>query len=342
MISKKYIEENAGQYPVYSSQTLNNGEIGKINSFDFDCETVTWTTDGVHAGTVFYRKGKFSITNVCGMIIIRDTTQLNYQFLFFWLSIETKKHVNPSIGNAKVMNYQMEKILIPIPPLAVQEKIVRILNTLSMLEEELKTELLAELEVRWRQYRYYRNKLLTFGEEVQRKPLGEVSKVIRGKRVTRRELVKEGAFPVVSGGRGYMGALDRYNREAGTITIAQYGTAGIVAWQEQRFWANDVCYSILPAPTQLNNKFLYHLLANKQEYIYSRVNRATYPPTLSRKELLGIECPLPPLALQQQIVDFLDKFYTLVHALEEELRAEQTLRHRQHLYCCKRLLNFPK
>ncbi len=276
------------------------------------------------------------------MIIIRDTTQLNYQFLFFWLSIETKKHVNPSIGNAKLMKHQMEKILIPIPPLAVQEKIVRILNTLSVLEEELKTELLLELEVRWRQYRYYRNKLLTFGKEVERKPLGEVSKVMRGERVTKRELVKDGAFPVVSGGGGYMGALDRYNREAGTITIAQYGTAGIVAWQEQRFWANDVCYSILPDNTLLNNKFLYHLLANKQEYIYSRVNRATYPPTLSRKELLEIECPLPPLALQQQIVDILDKFYTHLLAMEEALLTEKTLRRTQYLYYCNLLLNFPK
>ena len=162
VISKKYIEENAGQYPVYSSQTLNNGEIGRINTFDFDCETVTWTTDGVYAGTVFYRKGKFSITNICGMITILDTQRLNYLFLFFWLSIEARKHVNPSMGNAKVMNHQMAKILIPLPPLAVQEQIVSILDKFHTLVHSISEGLPAEIALRRRQYEYYRNQLLRF------------------------------------------------------------------------------------------------------------------------------------------------------------------------------------
>ncbi|MGP1460762.1 MAG: restriction endonuclease subunit S [Bacteroides sp.] len=162
VISKKYIEENAGQYPVYSSQTLNNGEIGRIQTFDFDCETVTWTTDGVYAGTVFYRKGKFSITNICGMITILDTQCLNYQFLFFWLSIEARKHVNPSMGNAKVMNHQMAKILIPLPPLPVQEQIVAILDKFHTLVHSISEGLPAEIALRRRQYEYYRNRLLRF------------------------------------------------------------------------------------------------------------------------------------------------------------------------------------
>ena len=62
VISKEYLANNLGDYPVYSSQTVNNGEIGKINSFDFDGEFVSWTTDGANAGTVFYRSGKFKIT----------------------------------------------------------------------------------------------------------------------------------------------------------------------------------------------------------------------------------------------------------------------------------------
>ena len=162
VISKKYIEENTGQYPVYSSQTLNNGEIGRINTFDFDCETVTWTTDGVYAGTVFYRKGKFSITNVCGMITILDTQRLNYQFLSFWLSIEARKHVNPSMGNAKVMNHQMAKILIPLPPLAVQEQIVAVLDKFHTLVHSLSEGLPAEIALRRQQYQYYRRRLLDF------------------------------------------------------------------------------------------------------------------------------------------------------------------------------------
>ena len=68
VISKDFIRYNIGEYPVYSSQTENNGELGKINTYDFNGEYLTWTTDGANAGSVFYRNGKFSITNVCGLL----------------------------------------------------------------------------------------------------------------------------------------------------------------------------------------------------------------------------------------------------------------------------------
>ncbi|EMD4525645.1 restriction endonuclease subunit S, partial [Salmonella enterica] len=93
VMSKGYFVENIGDYPVYSSQTANNGMIGSIDTFDFDGEFVSWTTDGANAGTVFYRTGKFSITNVCGLINIKDSSPLNYKYLFYWLTIEAKKHV---------------------------------------------------------------------------------------------------------------------------------------------------------------------------------------------------------------------------------------------------------
>ena len=85
VMSKEYLINNAGEYPVYSSQTANNGEIGKIRTFDYDGEYVTWTTDGANAGTVFHRTKKFSITNVCGLIRIKNTKVLNYKFLFYWI-----------------------------------------------------------------------------------------------------------------------------------------------------------------------------------------------------------------------------------------------------------------
>lgn len=137
VMSKEYLADNAGEYPVYSSQTANNGEIGRICTFDYDGEGITWTTDGANAGTVFHRTGKFSITNVCGIIKIKDTEELNYKFLFYWLSIEAKKHVYSGMGNPKLMSNQMAKIQIPIPPIEIQKEIVRILDTFTELTAEL-------------------------------------------------------------------------------------------------------------------------------------------------------------------------------------------------------------
>ena len=68
VISRNEIRDNPGNFPVYSSQTINNGEMGRLGSFDFSGEYVTWTTDGAYAGTVFYRNGKFNCTNVCGTL----------------------------------------------------------------------------------------------------------------------------------------------------------------------------------------------------------------------------------------------------------------------------------
>ncbi|WP_265723891.1 restriction endonuclease subunit S, partial [Providencia rustigianii] len=115
VMSKGYFVDNIGDYPVYSSQTANDGKIGSIDTFDFDGEFISWTTDGANAGTVFYRTGKFSITNVCGLIKIKNESLLNYKYLFYWLTIEAKKHVYSGMGNPKLMSHQVEKIPVPIP-----------------------------------------------------------------------------------------------------------------------------------------------------------------------------------------------------------------------------------
>jgi type I restriction enzyme S subunit len=164
VMSKIYLTDNAGNYPVYSSQTANNGEIGKIDTFDFDGEFVSWTTDGANAGTVFYRTGKFSITNVCGLIKINDESELNYKFLFYWLSIEAKKHVYSGMGNPKLMSNVMATVKVPVPPIDQQIRAVNILDKFDSLINDLSSGLPAEINARRQQYEYYRNKLLTFQE----------------------------------------------------------------------------------------------------------------------------------------------------------------------------------
>lgn len=162
VISKVSLEENTGIYPVYSSQTSNNGKIGELSTFDFNQEAITWTTDGANAGTVFYRNGMFSITNVCGLITITNTKQLCYKYLYYYLSIEAPKHVYPGMGNPKLMSHQISKIMIPIPPLQEQQRIVDILDRFDTLTHSLTEGLPREIELRQKQYEYYRDQLLSF------------------------------------------------------------------------------------------------------------------------------------------------------------------------------------
>ena len=93
VMSKDFIQANEGEYPVYSSQTENDGELGRISSYAYDGEYLTWTTDGANAGSVFYRKGKFSITNVCGLLKV-NTDDVITRYIFHTLQVEAPKYVN--------------------------------------------------------------------------------------------------------------------------------------------------------------------------------------------------------------------------------------------------------
>ena len=164
VMSKEYIAENKGSYPVYSSQTENNGELGSISSFDFDGEYLTWTTDGANAGTVFYRDGKFSVTNVCGILEVKPDVLLT-KYLYYALSIEASKYVNNGMGNPKLMSNVMARIKIPFPSLKKQQEIVTILDQFNELTNDIIFGLPAEISARQQQYEYYRDKLLTFKEK---------------------------------------------------------------------------------------------------------------------------------------------------------------------------------
>ncbi|MGL2654125.1 restriction endonuclease subunit S [Helicobacter pylori] len=166
---------------------------------------------------------------------------------------------------------------------------------------------------------------------VEFRKLGEVCEIIRGKRVTKKEILDKGKYPVVSGGIGFMGYLNEYNREENTITIAQYGTAGFVNWQNQKFWANDVCFSIIPKET-LINRYLYYVLTNMQNYLYSISNRSAIPYSISSNNIMQITIPIPPLEIQQEIVKILDAF--------TELNTELNARKKQYQYYQNMLLDF--
>ena len=143
--------------------------IGKIDTYDFEGEYVSWTTDGANAGTVFYRLGRFSITNVCGVLASNGTTPLNLKFLFHWLSIAAKGHVVSGMGNPKLMSHQVAKIPVPIPfpedserSLAEQARIASILDKFDTLTTSLSEGLPREITLRQQQYEHYRDLLLSF------------------------------------------------------------------------------------------------------------------------------------------------------------------------------------
>lgn len=162
-MSKGYLRDHGGEYPVYSSQTGNNGVFGFIDSFDYDCESITWTTDGANAGSVFYhRDEKFSITNVCGLLQVVNQNEVCTKFIYYSLEREAKKYVSSGMGNPKLMSNAMSRIKIPIPPLNEQARIVAILDKFDTLTTSISEGLPREINLRQQQYEYYRDLLFRF------------------------------------------------------------------------------------------------------------------------------------------------------------------------------------
>jgi len=127
VISALEIGANGGDYPVYSSQTENDGIMGFLNTYDFEGQYVTWTTDGANAGTVFYREGRFNCTNVCGTLQPKNWEQIDLRFLPYFLNLGTKFSVRLDI-NPKLMNNMMAKIPLIIPPKSEQSAIANFLD----------------------------------------------------------------------------------------------------------------------------------------------------------------------------------------------------------------------
>ena len=235
---------------------------------------------------------------------------------------------------------RLKKLSIPLPPLSVQQEIVRILDKFTQLEAELE----AELDCRKRQYEYYRNKLLTFSEigggtEIVWKMLGEVTEIIRGKRVVKKDLAEEGMFAVFQNSMKPLGYYNKSNAPAQTTFIICAGAAGEIGFMKDAFWAADDVY-YFKNNQNLNNKYLYYFLLTQQIKISQQVRRASIP-RLSKSSFDKLLIPLPPLEEQERIASILDKFDTLVNSISEGLPKEIALRRKQYEYYREKLLSFP-
>ncbi len=371
VMSKEYLADNFGDYPVYSSQTANNGEIGSINTFDFDGEYISWTTDGANAGTIFYRKGRFSITNVCGLISIKNEAQLNYKFLFHWLKTEAQKYVYSGMGNPKLMSHQVEKIPVPIPcpedpkkSLEIQEKIVRILDSFTFHKAELTAELTAELNTRKKQYKHYRDQLFSFDEKiVDHLPMGQegMGEFIRGGGLQKKDFTDSGVGCIHYGQLyTYFGTFADKTKtfvskeffkkarkaQSGDLVIATTSendedVCKAVAWLgiEEIAVSSDACIY----RHKLNPKYVSYFLQTEQ---FQKQKKQFITGTKVRRvnadDLAKILIPVPSPEEQARIVAILDKFDALTNSITEGLPREIELRQKQYEYYRDLLLSFPQ
>ena len=232
------------------------------------------------------------------------------------------------------------KFKIPLPPLPVQEEIVRILDKLTELTAELTAELTVELTARKQQYEYYRDRLFANYKSAPKKKLIEVADISRGVRVVKKQLISNGNYPVYQNSLAPMGYYDKYNCNGNTTYVISAGAAGEIGYCETNFWAADDClfFSNL---REVNNKYIYYFLLTKQDFIYSNVRKASIP-RLSRTVIENLQIPIISIDEQEQVVNFLNRFEKLCNDISEGLPAEIETRQKQFKYYRKKLLEFKK
>lgn len=236
----------------------------------------------------------------------------------------------------------IKAIQIPVPPLPVQGEIVRILDNF--------TELTAELTARKKQYEYYRNKLLTFGDaqegatsNVVRRALGEVCYISAGGDAPKDSMSKQKtekySVPIISNGIGenaLYGYTDSAKIEEPAVTVAARGTIGYAEYRDYPFYPIIRLLTAIPKDkTVVNTKYLYYCLQGKR---YSIPMGGI--PQLTAPELKKVEIPIPSLDVQNRLVDVLDNFDVICADLNIGLPAEIEARQKQYEFYRDALLTY--
>lgn len=158
---------------------------------------------------------------------------------------------------------------------------------------------------------------------VEYKKLGEFCEIKTGAGITKKDIVENGKYKIISGGYEPMGLCDKKNRNKDTVTIARAGSAGFVNYLNEDFYLNDKCFSIIPNSIHMNNKYLYYALKTIQNEIFELKSSGTVP-TVNTEKVSRINVPIPPIEVQEEIVKILDKFGKLEAELEAELEARKS------------------
>ena len=319
----------------YTSQEKAS-EATKLNFLDLILP-VSSTTKEAQIGKVSVVRTKMNVSLGSDAIILRNSS--NPSFLMYYLNSKLFEQMKMNcVSGTTIMHLSPSKLVnnkIPIPSLSEQERIVGILDTFTSAIDNLK----AQIAQRRKQYEFYRDQLLDLeGKEgVEMKKLGEISKVLRGKRLTKNLLNDYSPYPVFHGGIEPLGYYEQYNRDSNTVMVINVGaSAGTVGYCDRKFWSSDGCFCISHSKL-LNDKLLFYYLETKKHYLQSQVRHAGIP-TLDNPVIEKLPIPLLSLDVQSRIVSILDTFESSIQNLEAQLKQ----REKQYEYYRNKLLTFEK
>ena len=348
--------KEVGTYPV-----INGGinPSGYAEVFNEGKNTITISQGGASAGYVNFLRNKFWLGAHCYAVIPHDTVLNKYLYHFIKMNEIILQQCQYGAGIPALAKSTISSLEIPVPPLPVQEEIVRILDTFT----ELQAELQAELQKRKQQYNYYRDNLLAFEgrTDVQWKKLGKIASITTGRRFVRTD-IRESGVPCFHYGDIYTyygltatktkGYLDE--ELAKKLRFAQPNDVVVVCAGENDMdigvgvaWLGDEPAVVHDACCILhhnqNSRYISHFLRTHNYHLqmkkYVKNGKISSLPASGLAEAL---IPLPSLEEQKRIASILDRFDTLTNDLTSGLPAEMEKRRQQYEFYRDKLLTFKR
>lgn len=335
-VGSKYItqsEEKITKEGAEKSRYVQKGDFILSNSMSFGRPYILAIDGCIHDGWL-------SISN------FKDVFLSDY--LYYLLSssaIQQEMKKRASFGGAvQNLNADIVKALVlPVPPIEVQSEIVRMLDSYTESVVELQRQLTAELTARKAQYSYYRDKLLQYETIIEELEIGEVCNLSAGGDVPKDRFSKEKTerykIPIISNGSGInalYGYTDIPKVVEPSVTVAARGTIGYAEYRDYPYFPIIRLITLIPKDIKrLNTKYLYYCLQGRKYKIpMSGIPQLTVP--MLKKQKVSI----PPLDVQNRIVNVLDNFEKICSDLNIGLPAEIEARQKQYEYYRDKLLTF--
>ncbi len=311
-------------YPVFQNSMT---PLGYHTDYNYP-ENTAFIIGAGAAGEIGFSAVKFWAADDCYPMVCGEDISSRYLYhALLRLQPQIKSRVRkasiPRLSRTAIENFQ-----IPVPPLPVQEEIVRILDNF--------TALTAELTAREKQYEFYRDKLLSMSNELCAMCNVELSDIVRIKNGKDYKHLADGNIPVYGSG-GIMTYVNEYCYDKPSVLIPRKGSLNNLFYVDTPFWNVDTIFYTEIDESKIVPKYLFYLL--QKEHL-ENLNTAGGVPSLTQAVLNKIKLTLPPLDVQNRLVNVLDNFDAICSDLKIGLPAEIEARQKQYEFYRDALLTY--
>lgn len=296
---------------------------------------------------------EFKVKSSAIKILTVNNTLTTIRYIYHvmgFLNISSDEHKRLWIGT-------YSNIKVPVPPLEVQREIVRILDNFAIATTEIQQKLQEELAARQKQYEYYRDLLLTFKPNestilnertnelelsgaIRWMKLGDIADIGTGNGNT-NEGLDTGKYPFFVRSQDIKYKNEYDFDETAIITSGDgVGVGKIFHFVSGKYALHQRAYRVHITSDNVLPKYFFYYFKNSFLTYISKTSFHSSVTSIRRPMMINFPVPVPPLEVQQRIVDILDRFDALCNDISNGLPAEIEMRQKQYEYYRDKLLTF--